>query len=248
MKKTLIVLLFVAISGNLLAQEGIRIGLKGSFSSTWLFNKNVSDQNDELDYASSFGTAFGAQGVFMFAETYGLSAEILFASHRQKYDGYVGSKDNTFTNEIKLGYLDIPVLFRVSSPKGPYFEIGPQFSLLMGAKETFELQNGPSSSNYTDKDFKDNVASFSMGAVLGFGVDIKLSDQLALNTGLRFGYMFTDATTEYSEAEALKASSNDELSNVALFSHLNESGNFDYQKSNRAFGGLQIGLQYRIER
>lgn len=247
MKKILIALMLVATTGNLLAQEGVRLGVKGSFNSTWLFNKNVSDQNARLDYASTFGTAFGAQAIYMFAETYGMSAELSFASHRQKYDGYEGNEDNTFTNEIKLNYLDIPILFRVSSPKGPYFEIGPQFSLLMGAKETFELDNDPSDLSYSNKDFKDNFNSFGMGAVLGFGVDIKLSEELALNTGLRFGYMFSDATTEYSQEEALEAIGNEELSNVALYSHRNDEGGFDYQKSNRVFGGLQIGLQYKLK-
>jgi hypothetical protein len=157
MKKFIAIALFLGSFTAVQAQEGVRLGVKGSFYSTWLFNKNVSDQNASLDYASSFGTSFGAQAVFMFAETYGMSAELNISSHNQKYDGYLlnedntfTNEDNTFTNEIKLKYIDIPVLFRVASPKGPYFEIGPQFSLLSGAKETFTLDF-----SYTDKDFKE---------------------------------------------------------------------------------------------
>lgn len=238
---------FMTCLSTVQAQEGLRLGVKGSFFSTWLFNKNVSDRNASLDYASSFSGTVGAQVIWMFSDTYGLSGEVIYAGQNQKYDGYSGNENNTFTNELKLGYLDIPILFRVSSPKGPYFEIGPQFSLLMGAKETLKYDKSSSSDdNYTDKDVKDDFAGFGVAGVLGFGVDIKLTDNLNLTTGLRFGYMFTDATTEYTEEEALEKFADDKLSFVASASHINTDDEFDYQKSNRAFGGLQLGLQFKF--
>ncbi|MBK7964408.1 MAG: PorT family protein [Bacteroidetes bacterium] len=166
---------------------------------------------------------------------------------KQKYDGYSGNEDNTFTNEIKLSYIDIPILFRVSSPKGPFFEIGPQVSLLMGAKETFEFEKS-STSNYSDKDVKDDFAGFGVAGVLGFGIDIKLTDMINLTTGLRFGYMFTDATTEYSQQELDVLDDLNALSGVSTASHLNTENKLDYQKSNRAFGGLQIGIQFMLDK
>jgi hypothetical protein len=247
MKKILaIAVIMITSLSSAQAQEGIRLGAKGSFFSTWLFNKNVSDQNASLDYASSFSPTFGVQAIFMFKETYGINAEIIYASHKQKYDGYSGNEDNTFTNEINLSYIDIPILFRVSSPKGPYFEIGPQVSLLMGAKETFELANS-SASNYSDKDVKDDFAGFGVAGVFGFGIDIKLTNMINLTTGLRFGYMFTDATTEYNVTELAEKSVKDQLSGVSLASHLDTDNKLDYQKSNRAFGGLQIGIQFMLD-
>ena len=248
MKKILAIAVIVITSlSSAQAQEGIRLGAKGSFFSTWLFNKNVSDQNASLDYASSFSPTFGVQAIFMLKETYGISAEIIYASQKQKYDGYSGNEDNTFTNEIKLSYLDIPILFRVSSPKGPFFEIGPQVSLLMGAKETFELDNS-TTFNYSDKDVKDDFAGFGVAGVLGFGIDIKLTDMINLTTGLRFGYMFTDATTEYDEAELTQRSNDDLLSGVSQASHYDAEDEFSYQKSSRAFGGLQIGIQFMLDK
>ena len=84
-----------------------------------------------------------------------------------------------------------------------------------------------------------------MSAVLGFGVDIKLSDAVNLTTGLRFGYMFTDATTEYTEDEA---STNDDLSAFAAIAHTNTDDKFDYQPTNRVFGGLQLGIQVLLDK
>lgn len=245
MKKIILVAALLTGFVSAQAQEGVRLGVKGSYFSTWLFNKNVSDQDASLDYASTFSTAFGAQAVFMFAETYGMSAEIVAASHSQKYDGLIGNSDDLpYTNEIKLNYIDIPVMFRVSSPKGPYFELGPQFCLLTGAKETFTLENDPGNTSYSDKDVKDDFTGFGIAGVLGFGIDIKLSEMINLTTGLRFGYMFSDATTEYTADELDNLG--DKASLVSAFSHYNTDYKLDYQKSNRAFGGLQIGLQFQL--
>jgi hypothetical protein len=249
MKKILAIAVIVITSlSSAQAQEGIRLGAKGSFFSTWLFNKNVSDQNASLDYASSFSPTFGVQAIFMLKETYGISAEVIYASQKQKYDGYYnGNENNTFTNELSLSYIDIPILFRVSSPKGPYFEIGPQASLLMGAKETFETALTPTN-NYSDKDVKDDFAGFGVAGVLGFGIDIKLTDMINLTTGLRFGYMFTDATTEYTQIELGVLDDLNTLSGVSAASHFNTENKLDYQKSSRAFGGLQIGIQFLLDK
>lgn len=246
MKKTLLITL-LALAGFTAPAQDIILGLKGSFYSSWLFNKNVSDQDASLDYASTFSTTFGAQALFMFSETYGVNTELIVASQKQKYDGYSITDDNVFTNEIKLNYIDIPVLFRVSSPKGPYFELGPQMSLLTGAKETFSFEQ-TDNLDYTDKNVKDDFAGFGVSGIIGFGVDIKLSDNINLTTGLRFGYMFTDATVEYTKEEATSLTLDDKLSNVAAYSHTTQKGGFDYSRSNRAFGGVQIGLQYVLGR
>ncbi len=53
-------------------------------------------------------------------------------------------------------------------------------------------------------------------------------------------------TTEYTEDEALDLFADDNLSYVAAFSHTNDEDEFEYKKSNRVFGGLQIGLQFNL--
>lgn len=250
MKKNLLIAVLLISTTATYAQEGLRLGVKASYSSTWFFNKNVSDRNASLDYASSFSTSFAGQVIWMLSETYGVSMEVNYAGHNQKYDGYfkddLTNKEIDFTNEINTSYIDIPLMFRVSSPRGPYFDIGPQVSLLTGAKETFDVPGYTSPDFYTDKDFKDNFEGFGLGAVLGFGVDIRLTDNLNLTTGLRFGYMFTDATVEYTLAEADALSASKKLSQVSRYAHTNTNDNFEYSSTNRTYGGLQIGLQYKL--
>ena len=224
------------------AQEGIRLGVKGSYNSTWLFNNNISDAGDDLNYKPAYGGSFGLQAIYMFSDAYGISADLLYSGQNSKYED---SESAQYLNELKLNYIDLPILFRVSSEKGPYFEIGPQFSFLAGAKESYSDKLIPGDS-YSDKDFKDNFNGFGVSAVLGFGVDIKLTEMINLTTGLRFGYMFSDATKEYSAEEALDAAFDGDLSFVAASSHINDEGDFDYTKSNRVFGGLQLGLQFNL--
>jgi hypothetical protein len=262
MKKTLLALILACGAFSVQAQDAMRIGVKGSFNSTWMFNNNVSDVGPSLDYASSFGSSFGAQFIYMFSESYGLNTEILYTGHNQSYDAFVGKEENnkTYTVDDKIKYIDIPLLFRMMSPKGPYFEIGPQFSFLAGAKETvsgiqsnYVMTDNDPQTNYSDKDFKDNFNGFGLSGILGFGVDIKLSDNLFLNTGLRFGYTFTDATKEYSEANYVKGLVENSISANATYNHFSTETDkfnnriFDYQKSNRVWGGLNIGIQYQIK-
>ena len=61
--------------------------------------------------------------------------------------------------------------------------------------------------------------SIGVGAVLGFGIDIKVSQMLNITTGFRFGYQFTDATTEYSTAALDALNDNKKASVVSNFSH-----------------------------
>lgn len=259
MKKILALLLITCSVGTAFAQEGFRFGAKGAFYSTWMFNKNISDEGPELDYASTFSPTFGINGIYMFQERYGVSVDLIYAAHNQKMDGFVPPENanNTFDYELKASYLDIPILFRASTPSGPYFEIGPQFSLLMGAKESitfakpdgvFNPSLGKVNVNYADRNIKNDLNGFGMSAVLGFGVDIKLSDAINLSTGFRFGYMFTDASVEYNKQEAETAFKEGDLSYLARRIHTNVDGDFDYQPTNRVFGGLQLGIQVLLDK
>lgn len=250
MRRITTVIFMLACMTAVHAQDAVfRIGVKGAYNSTWLFNKNVSDKNASLDYASSYGSTFGIQGIYMLGETYGIDVELNYASHNQKYDGDIGG-GASYESKINLSYLDIPLLFRVSSEKGPYFEIGPQLSFLMGAKEDFSTT--PSTpADYSDRDFKDDFNGFGAAGILGFGIDIKASENVYITAGLRFGYAFTDATKEYTEAEADALQFSEKQSLTSQFAHTKGSadifGNnatFGYAKTNRAFGGLNIGVQF----
>ena len=248
MKKLILVAALAAITFGAQAQGEITIGLKGAFNYTGLFNNNVSDQGYELDYAPTTGGSFGASFNYRLAEKSSIDVNILISGQNQKYDLNLGTESVPLpaTVEDKLKYIDIPVLFKLGSGNGAYFEVGPQLSFLSSAKETFDFSTA-TAGNYSDKDFKNDFKGFGLSGVLGFGADFELNDQLGLTAGLRLGYMLTDATVEYTAAEATALDANDNLSFNAAFNHTNKKGDFEYQKSMRVWAGLNIGLTYKLK-
>jgi len=245
MKKISILLLLTAMVITVSAQE-MRIGLLGGINSTWLFNKNISDAGNRVDYASTFGGSLGVNGVYQFSENSGISIGFLYAGHNQAYEGDVEGGPST-ENRLMLRYLDIPILLRLTSASGPYFEIGPQISLLMGATEDFTLTPGNKDDNYSGKDFKDNFNGSNIAIALGFGIDIEASETVVVTTGLRFGYGLTDVTKEFTENEIIALDVTDKLSEVLNNSHTTQNNSFKYEKTSRAFGGLMIGIAYRLQ-
>ncbi len=246
MKKLILVAAFAAITFGAQAQGEIRIGLKGAFNYTALFNNNVSDQGFELDYAPTTGGSFGASFNYRLSEKSSIDANLLISGHNEKYDLNFGTeaKPSPATVEDKLKYIDIPVLFKLGNGHGAYFEVGPQLSFLSSAKETFNFPSA-TTGNYSDKNFKNDFKGFGLSGVLGFGADFELNDQLGLTAGLRLGYMLTDASVEYTAAEA--AALGDNISFNAIFNHTNKKGDFEYQKTMRAWAGLNIGLTYKLK-
>ena len=124
-----------------------------------------------------------------------------------------------YESETNLTYIDVPLLFRLTSSKGPYFEIGPQFSFLSKAESTYK--DSPSDPDFTTSDIKDNVNSVNISAQIGFGYDIKASEKLTVGLGLRFGYGLTDAGKE-------------------------PDNSVGYEKTNTAVGGFRVGLSYAL--
>ena len=240
MKKLMIAALMCLTVAAASAQD-FRIGAKGAFNSTWLFNNNISDQGNVVDYASTFGASFGLSSQLYFNENLGVLLDILYSSNNQNLEGEI--LDEHYESTTKVKYLDLPLLLRISSEGGAYVEFGPQFSLLMGAKEDLAFDH-PLPTDYTDRDVKDYFNGFGIAPILGFGVDISASDNLLINIGLRFGYGVSDATVKRTEAE-LDALTDDQHSFYGDLAHTNADNEYSYQKTNRAFGGFTLGIIYK---
>lgn len=245
MKKLFFAIVLIATAFTVNAQQ-FNIGLGGGVYSTWLVNKNVSDQGPELDFASTFGGQVGLSLQYYFKDNLGITTGLLFTGHNQKYTGDLGNNES-FEAKVKLRYLDVPFLLRMGGgAKGAYFEFGPQFSFLMSAKESYTSTPADADFDYADKNIKENLKSSVIAGVLGFGVDIDASENVTITTGLRLGYGFTDVTKEYTLTEAAVLAASDNLSGLSLISHTDRNGDFKYHSNNRAFGGLFLSILYKI--
>jgi hypothetical protein len=233
MKKVLLTMALV-LSVVATQAQNFRLGVGGGINNTWLANTNVSDQGDELDFAVTFGGSFGLEGLYNFTEKAGVSIGFLYSGHNQKYEGEFLGED--FETKVKMRYLDIPLLFRVTSTSGTYFEVGPQFGFLMKAEEEAEILGETET-----EDTKDQFNSSNVAAIIGFGVDIDASENIIISVGLRLGYGFSDVTKEYGSAAELTA---DGEGTPTTWAHYDNEGDFGYEPTSRIFGGLKLGVSY----
>lgn len=212
---------------NLSAQISIDGGVKGSYNSTWLFNKNISDQGAEQDYAMAWGSNVGL-GASVYFGAIGVGVEFLRGTHT---GGYAGDFIGKYNSNVKLNVTQIPLLLKFKSENGAYIELGAQVNSINKATYAFD---------YTDSDIFDrtsdetsNYSKSFTSAVLGFGANVRIikAIPLSLNVGLRLQYGLTDAKG----VDALGTN----LNNSLVYS--------TYEKTNAASGGIMFGLNYTFE-
>lgn len=242
MKKiTLIATLVIITQLSLKAQP--EIGLQILPSTTWLINNNASDQGDNLNYRTSFALAAGLNAGYFFNENIGVGAELNIGSFNQKYEGELfGSHYDAADN---LMYISIPVLFKLKSAGGFYFEIGPQFNLLSSAEGSITIEDVPDSLNISDVDIEKGFNQSLIGGVFGFGGRFRLNDNLSINTGLRFFGGLADATEEFrNQTEFNEAAAHEEIGTTVFYAHTEQDGDFRYEKTMALSGSLVIGVIY----
>jgi hypothetical protein len=227
MKKFILCASLLFIGANAQAQLSIDANVKGLYNSTWLFNKNISDQGTSQDYVLGWGYNVGG-GATVYYGPIGFGVEFLTGSHT---GGYAGDFLGKYTSNVKLNVTQIPLLLKLKSENGAYLEVGAQVNSISKATYSFD---------YTDSDLFDysadettNYAKSYTSAVLGFGANVRLvkAIPLSLNLGLRLQYGFTDAKG----VDAL----NNRLNNSLIYP--------TYQKTNAVSGGLVFGLTYTFE-
>ncbi|MGI8892540.1 MAG: porin family protein [Bacteroidia bacterium] len=231
--------------------QDLKIGLTGGINTTWLLNKNVADAGDHLNVMTTFGFSAGLNTIYSFSEHAGISLSIIFSNHNQKYQGEIqdisGNTAVEYESFLNLTYFDVPLLFRFQSPKGPYLEIGPQFGFLINAQEDFTISKEIEFvENYQSRRFKNNFQKTNVAAIMGVGFDYDASEKIAIATGLRFGYGFTDVTREFTKMELEILSATNTLSYTSAISHQGENLIYSYEPSTRFFGGFLIGVAYKL--
>lgn len=152
---TIITMLFMAV-GTVHAQN-INIGTKIGLNSYTINNDNNSD------FDSRIGIHAGLLGHIHLNSDFALQPELVYSMQ--------GAKSGN--NELKLDYINIPVLVQYMFDNGFRLQAGPQLGLLINAKS----ENNNSSNDLKD-DFKsvDAGLSFGVGYVhppTSFGIDAR---------------------------------------------------------------------------
>lgn len=225
MKKILSLILFASMGATAIAQT-VELSALGSYKSTWLFNKNISDLGTTEDYAAGWGYNFGLGATFYFNDMIGLEVNALSSQHTGAYTGSLGASQFNYNSNITLKQLDFPLMF-VLSNRSAYLEVGGQYSSISSATYTYKPESG---NTYTSDVFS-HYNHTNISGILGFGANIAINDHWFIKAGLRIEYGLTDLKGV--DAQGVL------LSDPFFYPK--------YEKTNSAAGGLMIGIAYNFK-
>lgn len=148
----------IAMSSLTFAQQfGVKAGMNVSSLSS---EEGLSDQGSKIGFNA---------GVFMnapLAEKFSIQPELMYSQMGDKYNQTIAG--TTYARSRNLDYVALPVMFQYNATPAFYLEAGPEFGLLVGAKNKFTNE----STNNTiaeSSNYKDDLNGFNVGIGLGAG-------------------------------------------------------------------------------
>jgi len=194
MKKALLSLILLAGAAGAANAQGLKLGLKGGF------NGSTFSGSDSKGTQYKAGFAAGGLINYAFSDMISVQPEFLYSQKGASQDGapYTvnGITKTDGTRKTTLGYLDVPILLKVSAGeegKGLFFEAGPQGSFVISQRAFTE--NGSGSQEGASVTSTDGLNKVVLGYVAGLGYQITSG----LGVGLRytgdFTQLYKDETT-----------------------------------------------------
>lgn len=188
------------LSGATFSQLSFEANGKYLFNSTWLINKNISDQGAEQDYDMAWSSNYGA-GFTIYFGSVGLGVEGLFGNFKGAYAGEIKSLVGTYkyTSNVDLNLSQIPIFLKFKGDKGGFIELGAQMNSI--SKATYTMEGDVLAVSTLYNPFLSNPADVSskysksyLSAIMGFGANIKPKNfPLGILIGARLQYGFQDA-------------------------------------------------------
>ncbi|MCZ2356719.1 MAG: PorT family protein [Bacteroidia bacterium] len=202
MKHITLLLGLLAIQTLVFAQKGIHLGVQAYPGASWMLNKQdrtVSD--DQFKYKYTWSMGVGVKGGYGFNDHIALHLGLLYFTQGQVHQ-YKNSKSDTITNNLRLYYLKVPVLFRWTTDANRKYvfaaEAGPQASFFLSNNEWNndkryypESPQGVTLTNMPSR--RTTFTPFNIGLAAAVGVDVKLRYNLKMNAMIRGDFDFTDA-------------------------------------------------------
>ncbi len=179
-----VILLFFTVTK---AQPWFDVGVKGGLGSSFMYNKQIFDDQD-LTNKFAPGYTFGAKLGFNFIQEHQITFDVLKTSLNQKFSYYV--EGNELIREIGIDGLDFALMYR-SNRNGTYFEIGPQLTKTSNVR--FKDEGNVSLAGFAPKEVIDK-SFYSIAA--GFGGYIFGTDNFGVTMGFRVNYTISDIASE----------------------------------------------------
>lgn len=170
MKKLIFSLLLTACASTQLQAQSLTFGIKGGLNVARLTNYDRDGARASF-YAGGFAN-------FAFSDMLSLQPEVLYSGQGSTFRDIL---DNKYS--VKLGYLNIPVMFQVRPVPEFYLEAGPQFGIGLSSK--VKVGNATIESD-------DVKSDFGLGLGLGYqfhsglGISARYVSGLNRVTGTRY--------------------------------------------------------------
>lgn len=173
MKTLLRSVLFTAVLGTLAAAsadaQSPTIGFKLGAS----FSTISGDDIEDVKTLSRF-TGGGFMRFDMGA--FGVQPELMYVTKGGKFDEFDPDLGATFTGELRLDYIEIPVLLTVPLMTGPgiapYLYGGPAFAFEVGCTVAFSGGGFAGSASCDEGDDEFDRKKFDVGAMIGGGIAV----------------------------------------------------------------------------
>lgn len=226
MRKVLLSAVVLFAFGSANAQD-IKFGAKAgaNFSTVKATLPGAADNFGSQENKMLFGFHVGGFAEFKLSDKFAIQPELLYSMQGSKYESNGNFFGFSFTGEsdLKMSYLNVPVMAKYYATEKLFFVAGPQISFLLNAEQD---------STFTDSDGETTTDN---------GVDVK--DQfksIDFSLGFGAGYFFTDNL--FAEARY-----NIGLSNIAEPQTV-DAGPFGQIEANGTAktSNLQISLGYRF--
>jgi len=205
MKQHIPLLAFVllCIPGPAISQKHFSFGIAGTGLTTVITNQNNYGLPFEMSYRPAFSGSCNVNTGFDLSDRYGLRTGIGFARLGQNYkDTY---NDTAYTRNIRLDYLQIPVLFKYTATvkfSNFYAMGGLQFGLLLAATQRY-LKNGatydepvpgewPKPELIGEQTITDRYNSLDIMIRADLGAEMNIAENLLLNAAVTLAYGLKD--------------------------------------------------------
>lgn len=236
--KQLLSLLFLAILIPLShAQKGLNLGVNFMALNTNIVNQDTWGNGREYDYSVTFNTSFGIDLGYGISDHMGIYTGYWFTNLGQNYkDNYSGSE---WERKLELQYNMIPVMLKFNGTESKVNFLGGAGIIFASLKEAnqewlrdgepfTQTINNPITNQPFElgaEDVTDRFAKSDIMVNIDLGARILLGEKLFLDVTANFGYGFKDINAEDWQI-------------------VNGSG--EYDPSHNAFGGLKLGLAYKL--
>ena len=158
--------------------QGVTFGVKAG--------ANLSTLKTDLDGEKYLlGYHFGGLADIKFSEKFSIQPELLYSLEGAKIDDSFSFEDEGTTfgidykEDIKLAYLQLPVMFKYQVAKNLNLEAGPQIGYLLSAKSDYDVTlrfDGEVMTDSGSEKIKDQVKSLNFG--LNFGLGYEFSNKM----------------------------------------------------------------------